>query len=168
MNLLRPTLFLAALLGFGALTSTAHSVHADTGKMLSRVQVTQAVPGTQMGDATYAEVNSAWLHQFYSDYRSELSRLGIVKWDSRFNCRHFASYYTELAQSRFFTANFQSSMPAKSLAIAQVWYHQDKDNGGHAIVMAMTEKGKIFIEPQTGEELHLSQTEQASIFFSVM
>lgn len=164
ISLIRIALVLTATV----VTVNAKSAKADTGKILNRLDIARQMPIAQMGDANYAQVNSAWLHQFYQDYRNELSRIGIIKWDARFNCRHFASYYAELAQSRFFSQNFQSDTAAHALALGPIWYQKDHGKSGHAIIMALTEKGRIFIEPQTGEEVQLSSTEQASIFFAMI
>jgi hypothetical protein len=161
---------IALLLTLSLFSATAHAKSAKiiTGKILTRADIAREMPLAQMGDAAYSEVNSVWLKKFYQDYRSELSRMGIVKWDPRFNCRHFAAYYAELAQSRFYSENFQSDSNAMALAVGPIWYQADNGKGGHAIVMALTEKGRIFIEPQTGEEVHLSANEQKSIFFAMM
>jgi hypothetical protein len=144
------------------------AVAAITGKVLDRMQVIRNVPLARMGTMTYAEVNSEWLTKFYQDYRSELNRLGIVKWNERFDCRRFAGLYAELAQSKFFVESFQSENAAQSLAVGQVWYNLENGKGAHAIIVALTERGRIFIEPQTGKEVTLTQKEVGSIFFSLI
>ena len=160
--------FLLVLIALAIVPVSAKGMKSMTGKVLNRSDVSRELPVAQMGDNAYAQVNSEWLRSFYKDYRNELCRMGIVKWDTRFNCRHFASVYAELAQSKFFSENFQSDTTAKALALGPVWYQKDNNKGGHAIIMALTEKGRIFIEPQTGEEVQLSPAEKASIFFAMI
>ena len=139
-----------------------------TGKMLANAELIQAIPQVRTGDVTYAQVNSAWLKKFYERYRADLSRMGVVKWDQRFDCRRFAGMYTELAQSEFFQESFHSSEPAHTLALGPVWYLRDNGKGGHAIIVAFTERGRLFIDPQTGQEVELSTREVASIYLAVI
>ena len=112
-------------------------------------------------DAVYSQVNSAWLKTFYPTFREEIFRHGVVRWDDRFDCNHFAGYFVALAQTEFYLGAWRSGTPAQSLAIAQFWYIT-KTGQGHAIVAALTERGEVFIEPQTGEELHLTDDERAA------
>lgn len=115
-------------------------------------------------DDAYAEVSSAWLKAYYSDYRRTLFREGVVRWDEAFDCDNFASLYVGLANLRFFTASFHSRTEAQSLALGEYWYRPAGGLQGHAIVTALTERGQIFLEPQSGQELHLSPDEQLSRF----
>lgn len=116
------------------------------------------------GDELYAEVNSTWLRAFQRDYRAELFRLGVVKWDARFNCQRFVELYVGLAQARYFHVAFHTWQPAGALAIGPVWYVRG-DGTGHAVVQAVTERGTLFIDPQSGEEVELSAAERKGIFF---
>ncbi len=114
------------------------------------------------GDAAYAQVSAAWLKSYYASFRSSLFREGVVKWDERFDCNHFASFYIALAQVRFFTENFQTKTAAQTLALGECWYHSER--GPHAIVMAVADTGIVYIEPQTGAQLVLTGEEIASRF----
>lgn len=125
-----------------------------TGRILSAAQLQSEVHGAFVGDSLYAEVNSRWLTAFYADFRREIFRQGVVRWDNRFDCSHFADYYRALAQTRFYRAYYQSWTPAQTLAIGTFWYNPLAGGPAHAIVMAVTERGLIFIEPQTGHEVH--------------
>src|SRR5574343_24812 len=136
----------------------------STGKVLTRWQALEAAGnlGTA-GDGFYAEVNSAWLKSYYASFRDSLFREGVVKWDEKFDCNHFASFYVALAQLRFFSLNFHSSTAAQSLAVCEFWYKPEWAKGqGHAIVAAVTERGMVYVEPQTGTELQLTPNEIAS------
>jgi hypothetical protein len=136
---------------------------ADTGRVLNALDLMGAGATAPAGDVGYAEVNSAWLAGYYDSFRNSLFREGVVKWDVRFDCNHFADTYAALAQLRFFVESFQSRTAAQTLAIGVVWYRPDK-GGGHAINCALTERGLIYIEPQTGAEVTLSESEIASRF----
>lgn len=139
---------------------------AVTGRVIPAKDLQSLHPIAALSDLNYAEVNSQWLRQFYPRFRDELFRGGVVKWDSRFNCKHFTGLYVELAQARFYMESFHKHSDANTLALGQIWYHRDNGRGGHAIVVAFTERGRVYIEPQTGEEMKLSASEQASIFMT--
>jgi hypothetical protein len=49
-----------------------------------------------------------------------------------------------------------------------VWYRQTNSQTGHAIVVALTERGAVYLDPQNGRELQLTPGERASIFFAVL
>lgn len=135
-----------------------------TGRVLQPAELQKLVPGVILGGTAYAEVNSAWLREWYPVYRAELFRLGVVRWDARFDCSRFAGFYTGLAQACFFEGSFHSRSNAVALALGPFWYRRDRDTLGHAIIQAITDRGRIFIDPQTGEELKLSGVELNSAF----
>lgn len=117
-----------------------------------------------IGDGPYAVVKADALPGYYSAFRDQLFKEGVVKWDARFDCNHFASYYVAKAQTGYYLANFHSSTTAQTLALAEVWYRPGGGTKGHAIVAAQTDRGLLFIEPQTGGTLTLSAVERASVF----
>lgn len=137
----------------------------SSGRMLDAATVRTEMAGAFVGDAVYSQVNSAALAQLYADFREEIFRKGVIKWDERFDCNHFANYYVALAQTKFYLANFQSATPAQSLAVGTFWYRSVR--GPHAIVVALTERGTVFIEPQTGAEIALSKAEGDSAWLKV-
>ena len=135
------------------------------GKILTNIEVSNIRSG-YTGDSIYAVVNSNSLQSFYDNFRDVLSKQGLVKWDARFDCNHFSSLYIALAQSKYTVAAWNSSTPAQSLAMAEIWYNKDGiKNNGHAVVLIITENGPIYIEPQTGQQIQLSDVEKNSIFF---
>lgn len=138
----------------------------STSRVLSSVEVRGLVPNAICGDSAYAEVSSVWLAEFYETYKAELFRQGVVKYDSRFDCNHFAAYYASLAQTKFYLNNFQSWTKAQSLAVGQFWYF--RNGSGHAIVIALTERGVVFVEPQTGLEVVLTPTERQSAYLVLL
>ena len=122
-----------------------------TAKVLTRWEVGALMPSSTLGDTAYAQVDSAALPALYDEFRAEIFRKGVTKWDERFDCNHFASYYAALAQTKFYLANFHSRTTAQSLAVGTYWYQSPR--GPHAIIVALTERGAVFIEPQTGDEI---------------
>jgi len=134
------------------------------GATLTAAQLTAAAGPAVTGGTHYATVSAAALTAFYADFRSELFRQGVTKWDPRFDCNHFATYYVALAQTRFYLASFHSSTPAQTLALGVMWYQSAR--GAHAIVMAITDRGLLFIEPQTGDEITLTPAERQSAFLT--
>lgn len=118
-----------------------------------------------VGDGPYAVVKADALPAYYDSFRKRLFDDGVVKWDERFDCNHFASYYVALAQTQYYLRNWGSTTPAQTLALAEVWYKPRWANGkGHAIVAAWSDQGLLFIEPQNGQRVTLNDAERASIF----
>lgn len=150
-----------------AAAAPAMSDPMSTGRVITQSELAITIPGARMTDAVFAEVSSQWLKRFYPRFRKELSRAGVSRWNDRFNCRQFTGFYVDLAQSSHSSACWDHLLPARPLALGEVWYQRDKDCGRHAVVVALTERGRIFVEPQTGQELHLSQKELASIYLAV-
>jgi hypothetical protein len=131
-------------------------------RVLAASEVSAALGFAYTGDTGYAQVRSAQLPALYDNFRSEIFRQGVTKWDERFDCNHFAAYYVALAQTRFYIENFHAATRAQSLAVGVFWYHSTR--GPHAIVCALTERGAVFIEPQNGREITLTPAERASAF----
>jgi hypothetical protein len=153
-----------------ALTMAAAAVAAPkqrlaTGRVLNPGEVLREVPGALLGDSYYAEVNSASLPRLYRDFRAQLSERGILRREDRFTCKHFAGLFAEMAQADFAREMHRSPSKARALAIGSIWYVRDDGAGPHAIVQALTERGRIYFEPQTGREIALSPKEEASAYF---
>jgi hypothetical protein len=135
-----------------------------TGRVLTAQQVGDFVGfPVILKDATYAEVSSAWLRSFYDDFRAVLFREGVTKWEETFDCDDFAAFYVSLAAVRFFNATWSSPIKAEALAIGEYWYRPEGGKGaGHTIVTALTERGQIYIEPQSGKEVYPTAAEKLS------
>jgi len=136
-----------------------------TGRVIAPAEVLQAAPGAVLGDRYYAEVNSAALPKLYQDFREELFDHGILQRTDQYTCKHFAAFFAEIAQAKFYAENFRGKTDARALAIGSIWYVRDHDGGPHAIVQILTERGRIYLEPQTGKEIALSPKEEASTYF---
>ncbi len=133
-----------------------------TGKVLTGPELRAVAPGAILGDNFYAEVNSAWLTEWYRLFRAQLFKMGIVHWNARFDCNRFADFYSNLAQAFFSMEMYHSRTPAQALALGPFWYVRDDGKGSHAVIQALTERGRVFIDPQTGKELDLSPGERRS------
>lgn len=135
-----------------------------TGVNLRAGDVRATIPGVVLPDEGYAQVRSAWLPGYYQEFREDLFRRDVVKWEGRFDCNKFATAYASGAQMRFYRDQFHSWNPAQALAIGEVWYLSPR--GPHAINVALTDRGMLFIEPQTGQEITLSSVEKQSIYYA--
>lgn len=135
-----------------------------TGRVYTLSEVRARIPTMFFGDDSYAEVNSVWLHKWYHEYRSQLSRVGIVDWNERFDCNRFVEFYTGLAQAYYFRESFHDRNPGHALALGPIWYVRDHGRSRHALVQALTERGRVFFDPQNGREVQLTPTEQASAY----
>lgn len=140
-------------------------VRPSTGRVFTRADMRRQTSTNYFGDELYAEVDSAWLRDFYGDFRRELHRLGIVRWNERFDCNRFTDLFIGLAQARFYRESFHSDTPARALAMGPYWYVRDDGRGTHAVVQVLTERGRIFIDPQSGEEVQLTRQENSLAYF---
>lgn len=165
---------LLALTSLPGCSRSDQSAPITTGRVqmatLLQAELMGAHPGMKVGafpftpDTSYATVNSAWLPGFYERWKADIFKKGVVKWDERFDCNRFAASYAAAAQIEYFVATFQSWRPAQALAVGEVWF-TTRLGVKHSIVIAHTERGPIFIEPQTGEEVRMTPAELASIEF---
>jgi len=134
-----------------------------TGRVLTISELMAHVGLCIAPDESYAEVSSGWLREYYDDYRRTLyGEAGVSRASSDFDCDDFAVFFVALANLRYFKAKFHDAKPAASLALAEYWYRPDGSATGHAVVLALTERGPVFIEPQTGAEITLTESERDS------
>lgn len=110
-------------------------------------------------DDSYNLPKRDWiLGAFYSFFIKELGRLNVDIWDKKFDCDDFASMFRLFAQ----ICHKASKGQAEGIAVSEIGYTQES-GGKHAIVCIFTEKGPIFLEPQTGKVLLLTDDEIQSI-----
>lgn len=141
------------------------SVPLWTGKVLSRQEFKSLLGTWELGaDDTYAEVNPEALDAFYDWFKTKLFDLGLTRWDPRQDCDDFANLYADFLQLKFYLAQWQPGrMPdAQSLAVARYWYRPNVGSSGHAINAIATPNGLVFLDPQTGKILSLSDNEKLS------
>lgn len=114
-------------------------------------------------DLEYYKVNENWLPIYYKKYQKQLFKNNVLEWREGFDCDKFSSYYASYAQLYSFGQRWTQN---KGLAIGEVFYYKNGDlERGHAINVIVTDKKVIYIEPQTGEQIKLTQEELNSIFF---
>lgn len=137
---------------------------SSTGAVLARQEMIDKTSPVfpMLGDVRYAVVRHDWVVAYYKQFRQELFDKDVVKWDERFDCNHFASYFVSSAQVRFYAENWGTSNPANTLAMGSYWYIKDSKTTlqGHALVMVITEFGVEYFEPQTGTYVTLSANEK--------
>lgn len=104
--------------------------------------------------------NSYVFNKFYPFFQKELFRLKIDGWSQKFDCEDYAKMFKTLMQA----CHQNSDGDAEGIAVAEIHYKRDSGDN-HAINAIITDKGLIFLEPQTGESLVLSENEEKSIYF---
>lgn len=114
-------------------------------------------------DSSYAKPTLEWLlGDFWSWYWECRIRLGLLNWNRRNDCDNFARAYSQYAAD---CHALTSGNDDEGLAVMEFWYKRDQ-GGKHAIVAAVTDKGIVFIEPQNGKQITLTQQEIDSCYFA--
>lgn len=116
-------------------------------------------------DGVYNMPTSKWLEEEYIPfYIGVLKELDLYEWTEKFDCDNFASLFRALAH----ISHRKSNGNGEGLAVAEIHYTAAGTNGvygDHAINMAYTDEGWVFIEPQNGSMKKLTEAEQKSIFY---
>ena len=108
-------------------------------------------------DGTYARPTSTYLlGQFYDFYQAWMTEHNLYKWRDKWDCDNFSSTFYVFSQM----CHTKSDRPEEGIAVGELFYFPPA--GGHAINLAITEKGLIIIEPQTGKEMMLEDFEKES------
>lgn len=164
---------------------TAARPTSFTSKVLSRVDVVArcgaaAVPLPILNDATYAEVNSTWLTGFEDRLQAHLFKDGVIVnlptgqtgWDGTFDCVYLAEGFIYYASTEYHTdsrttfwkdlTGRETDAPA-GLALVKVYYRPEDAMENHVIVVALTERGAVWFDPQVGE-VKLEPVEVKSIY----
>lgn len=114
-----------------------------------------------LGDATYQSPKADWILGEFDDwFRSVLTALDLGYSTDRWDCEDFSDLYASLARiCHRKTADAQ----AAGLPVGILWY-TPKTGAGHAVVVAHTsDRGLLFIEPQTAAtEITLNRTQAES------
>lgn len=118
-----------------------------------------------IADRDYSEVTRSYLlGAYYSWFKTFLfggSNDVPITWHISFDCDDFARLFCALLQLAHYK---NAGSNTEGVAVGEVHYIRESGSG-HAIVCAYTDVGRIFIEPQTGQQIYLSNEEVASIFF---
>lgn len=116
-------------------------------------------------DADYACPTTSWFSVFYDWWKKTRFDVGLTKWERINDCDNFARSFAQAAQDCYaLTALPPGETRPEALAVGEFMYTQ-QNGGGHAIVIAFTEVGFVFIEPQTGQFLTLTEQEKDSCFY---
>lgn len=119
-------------------------------------------PDVQFSDSTYSIVQKEWLiYAWYEYFEKVLDGLKITGWKSNFDCDNFALLYLALIQACHTKANAKT----EGIAVGMIWFESDSI-GGHAVNIALTDKGWVCVEPQNGAEMILSVKEKQSCWFA--
>jgi hypothetical protein len=114
---------------------------------------------TTFGDSAYHLVKKDWIFQsLYPFFRAEMERWGVVQWSKKFDCEDFARTFKVLAQA----CHLKSRGQEDGIAIGEIDYTQESGEY-HCINVAFTDVGVVFMEPQSGKELKLTENEKNSI-----
>ena len=114
-----------------------------------------------LADGDYAAPTSHWLLDTWKVQWLEL--LEELPYSKRHDCDDFAFEYKIAVQHQ----HAESEFPDDGFAVGVCFYLVGGDRErGHAINWALTEDvALIFIEPQSGEQIQLTDAEKATIFF---
>jgi hypothetical protein len=112
----------------------------------------------------YETVDYDWLTTRYRDiFWSRMFAEDITKWDPRANCSIFTEEYVGGLQRAYYRDHFHSNSKATRLAIGEFWYlpNPNDPSTAHSVVIALTNKGVIYLEPQsrTGSPQTLTLTD---------
>jgi hypothetical protein len=112
-----------------------------------------------ISDGSYARPTTSYLTgQFYEFYQGWLKEHQLSEWRAKWDCDNFASTYYVFSQM----CHVKSGRKEEGIAIGELFYYNESMKSGHAINMAVTEKGLMTIEPQNGQETKLSSSEKLS------
>lgn len=124
-----------------------------------------AKPGASIGaDAVYALPKHSYVEDLLLPAFARWSRAnGLWMWHTRSDCDDKADAFRVFAQQCFRDTNDRTK--AEGFAVFRIFYHIDGDSErGHAINTMLTEKGWIFVEPQTAKVVELSTLERMSVW----
>lgn len=116
-----------------------------------------------ISDVDYALPKASWLtgtfYDFYKNWRWEHN---LNEWTMKNDCDNAASLFYCFSQ----ICHAKSNRPEQGIAVGELFYFIGGDkNRGHAINIAMTDKGLIAIEPQNGRIQELTKAEKESAWF---
>lgn len=118
----------------------------------------------QISDIDYALPKASWLTStFYDFYKGWRVDHNLNEWTNQNDCDNFASLFYAFSQ----ICHAKSSRSEQGIAVGEFFYGVggDRVGKGHAINVAVTDKGIINIEPQTGATMPLNKAEKDSAWF---
>ena len=152
----------ATVLAAGALFTLSSCSRSDsskpvyTGVNISQVEISQKLGYSFLADkytsVTYEVADYDYLLKTYHDtFWNHLFSEDITKWDVRANCAIFTEEYVGGLQRAYYRDHFHSSTPSWRLAVGEFWYlpNPADPSTAHSIVIAITNKGVVYLEPQS-------------------
>lgn len=122
-----------------------------TGQVLSIGEVRQLIrTQTFVGDDAYAVLDSASLLELQQLFERELAKEGV---STRHGSEAMADAFVATAQMAFVARNWSSRTQAKAVAVGEAWL-QSPDARRRAVVVAITERGVLYWDPQNARELN--------------
>ena len=112
------------------------------------------------GKGFVAATDDWWVKEFCPWWMEFIKHWGWDKWADQWLCKDFAAMFRVFAQRAHASTH---KVPDERLICAEFWYRRD-DGTGHALNFMLTDKGPVYIEPQTGKRVTLSTTEIASCY----
>ena len=113
-----------------------------------------------INDRDYAQPTSKWVKNVYIPwYRDTMNAIGMMEYTNSSDCDKHATLFKIMAQ---ICHKRTGTSKAQSLTIAEIHYITS-GTSEHAINCIMCSDDVIFIEPQTGMEVYLSQKQKDSI-----
>ena len=145
---------LSVVLTILVLVCATHQARASdrlvTGRVLSIAEVRQMISAqTFVGDDAYAVLESGSLHELQHLFETELAKEGV---STRRDSEAMTDAFVATAQMAFVVRNWSSRTQAKAVAVGEVWL-QSPDRHRRAVVVAITERGVIYWDPETACEL---------------
>lgn len=165
--------------------STGHLMRVDQFASLLPTQFTRS--GLVLQSETYVEVAAGWVPGFVTRFDEELARRGLSEWSISFDCAFRASLFRDLAEAEYARAQASSQsspLSAYSLAMVEVSYLRDTDLAdarvrgwdgkdgtphcplGHVVIVILTERGLLTVDPTMGTLTTLSDSELDSVYLT--
>lgn len=143
-----------------AVTADAYS----TGVVLKASQVQALFPNNTFVERDrYAVLRSDCLRDLQELFVKAVFRNGLrPAWSPRFACAKFSMVFVATARLAYLAAH-QELRAVPELAVGEVWF-MTGPNSAHAIVVAVTERGVVYWDPQCGHEVPMPGDRLASTF----
>lgn len=127
------------------------------------------VGAPHFGAMSYAVPTLAWLRgPFWDFFKTRYWETNSDKWKFRWECRDFTRAYACAAQECWGNMVATGAAAADDgLTVGEIWFIPDAYDAskGHAIAPAITDVGRVFIDPQTNQLCNLTDAQIASRYF---
>lgn len=157
---------------------TSCSPKGPASPVYTKTIVTQAELSAKLGysynmfsdkysSASYEVVDYDYLMRAYHDaFWERLFRDKITHWDPRANCTIFTEKYIDGLQTDYYNDHFMFGSNAQKLAVGEFWYRPNPLDYStyHSIVIILTNKGLIYLEPQSKKAPQVLNLTEAQIF----